>query len=149
MIYKNKRLWYSIFDWYPLWIVWAMWFGVSNSIAGETGLKGFSRVAGILDGFLRITGLLVYFLWTMRWLGCFLQADWVLDCPLWATGWLDCSLWADWILDCPLWATGWLNCSLWDRAGLGETLFILTRFSWSWSSQTCWDSLKDRNSFSF
>ena len=128
-----------------------MQLGMSSSMAGETRLKDSSGAAGILNGFLRITGLLGCsawakvgcFWWMTRWLNCFWQADWVLGCPLWATVWLDCSLWVDWILNCPLWATEWLDCSLWadwilnvffrNRAGLGETSFISVRFSWFWS----------------
>ena len=128
-----------------------MWFGVSSSTAEEIRLKGFSEVAEILNDFLKITELLgcsawakvSCSLWMMRWLSCFLQADWVLDCPLWVTVWLNCFLWVNWILNCLLWTTEWLNCFIWvdwilnvffrDRAGLGKISFVLIKFFWFWN----------------
>ena len=97
----------------------------------------------------QISGELNFSLWADWIPGCSLWVDWMSNCLFGSIRWLDCpfqmsgelsfSLWADWVLGCSLWA-GWTVARL--------ELSLEDWFSWSSSSQTCWDSLEDRNASS-
>ena len=97
----------------------------------------------------QISRELNFSLWADWIPGCSLWVNWMLNCLFSSIRWLDCpfqmseelsfSLQADWVLSCSLWAN-------WTVTRL--ELSLEDWFSWSSSSQTCWDFLENRNTSS-
>ena len=125
-------------DWGLSCSLWADW--MSNCL--------FSSI-GQLDCPFQVSEELDFSLWADWIPGCSLWADWMLNCLFNSIRRLNCpfqmsrelsfSLQVNWVLGCSLRA-GWTVTRL--ELSLGDW------FSWSSSSQTCWDSLENRNASS-
>ena len=149
-IWWDEELLYLILSWYPFWIVWVMWLGMSSLTGGRMGLEISFEVTEELSCSLWTARWLGRFSWAVWILNCFLWADgffwasWILSYPLWTAGWLACFSWAAWLLYCSLWTAEWLGFTL-SADNVSVTLSFSFRVNWVlngfWEAETGQDKI--------